>query len=151
MKPVRSKIHVYTLILCFRYALTGFYQKQIIQRRPLRCCQDVETSWMLFNFKKDDLRPDYDDLLFDHDTLEKNDAFFIIIIAPSRFILWREKEMIFKNLVSFYSRAMHGVPKSSLESLFLEKFSWHWKFLLKLQILDEPKNWNSAKGDLSKL
>ena len=106
---------------------------------------------MLFNFKKDDLRPDYDDLLFDHDTLEKSDAFFIIIIAPSRFILWREKEMIFKNLVSFYSRAMHGVPKSSLESLFLEKFSWLWKFLLKLQILDEPKNWNSAKGDLSKL
>ena len=31
---------------------------------------------MLFNFKKDDLRPDYDDLLFDHDTLEKSDAFF---------------------------------------------------------------------------
>ena len=75
--------------------------------------------------------------------------FFIIIIAPSRFILWREKEMIFKNLVGFYSRAMHGVPKSSLESLFLEFFSWHWKFLLKLQILDESKNWNSAKGDLS--
>ena len=34
------------------------------------------TPSMLFNFKKDDLRPDYDDLLFDHDTLEKSDAFF---------------------------------------------------------------------------